>query len=177
MNCHVCGRRISPRAKFCPYCGQSVAPRRSKSNPVNDKSHWPVYMALVAAGIAIGAFSIYWMQKPETGAAVTANSSAFDPSLRGEQLAQLYPAVYEVAAHFNCPCGSCDDGVEVCDCAMERGAEEVRTFIYQLLQIHQPPHVIELVAEKYGHRKSNAPSSLKLETPPASALWQQPPKQ
>lgn len=133
-------------------------------------------MALVVGGIAIGALAIYSMQKPETGATVTAKASAFDPSLRGEQLAQLYPAVYEVASHFNCPCGSCDDGIEVCDCAMERGAEEVRTFIYELLQIHQPPHVIELVEEKYGYRKSSSPSSLKLETPLSSTRWQEPPK-
>ncbi len=74
--------------------------------------------------------------------------------LRGEQLAKLYPAVYEVAAQFNCPCGDCNDGVEVCDCDMVRGATEVRTFIYQLLQVHKPAHVIEMVEEKYGHRKA-----------------------
>lgn len=79
--------------------------------------------------------------------------------LRGEQLAKLYPAVYEVASQFNCPCGDCNDGIEVCDCDMVRGATEVRSFIYQLLQVHKPPHVIEMVEEKYGHRKSGLTSS------------------
>jgi hypothetical protein len=172
MKCHDCGRRISPRSKFCPYCGKPVTPRRNPSRAAEAQPRWPIYLALVVAGIAIGALSLRWLQKPETGAAVTATAADFDPTLRGEQLARLYPEVYEVASHFNCPCGSCDDGVEVCDCEMERGGAEVRLFIYQLLQAHKPPHVIELVAEKYGHRKSGVPSSLELEKLPPAASWQ-----
>jgi hypothetical protein len=122
----------------------------------------PLYIALIVAGIAVGALSFYWLQKQEaatTTATVAATATDFDPMLRGEELARLYPAVYEVASQFNCPCGECNDGVEVCDCDMVRGATEVRTFIYQLLQVHKPPHVIELVAEEYGHRKSVSRSS------------------
>jgi hypothetical protein len=84
--------------------------------------------------------------------------------------------VYEVAAQFNCPCDDCNDGVEICDCVMERGAAEVRQLIYQLLQVHERPHVIELVAEKYGNRKdgTTVPFQFEHATP---STWQAPVKQ
>jgi hypothetical protein len=131
----------------------------------------------VTIGIAIGVLSILWVQKQKTGTTATAAATDFDPALRGEQLAKLYPAVYEVAANFICPCGSCTDGLEVCDCEMERGASEVRMFIYRLLQVHQPAHAIEIVAEKYNHRKDSAPSSLKFEQLPPPAPAKNPPRE
>jgi hypothetical protein len=172
MKCHECGRHITPRSKFCPYCGKPVSPRRShKTNARTAKPNWPLYVTLVIAGVAIGVLALRWLQKPDSTAA-----SQFDPTLRGEQLAQLYPAVYEVASQFICPCGSCTDGLEVCDCEMARGASEVRLFIYQLLQVHHPPHVIEMVAEKYGYRKSGAPAPTSLEKAPPPS-WQTSPNQ
>jgi len=150
MKCPECGRHIPPRSKFCQYCGKPVSPRRQTPAPA--KPNWPLYLTLVIAGIAVSvlAFRFLKSQEPATAAATAAD---FDPTLRGEPLAKQFPAVYEIAAQFNCPCDDCNDGVEVCDCVMERGAGEVRTFIHQLLQVHQPPHVIELVAQKYGNRK------------------------
>jgi hypothetical protein len=64
---------------------------------------------------------------------------------------------------------------------MVRGATEVRSFIHQLLQMHKPPHVIEMVEEKYGHRKSGLGSSrppepLKFEKLPIPMPSQNPPK-
>ncbi len=160
MKCPSCGRHITPRSKFCPYCGKPAAPRRSHPEAQTPSSRLPLYVALVTAGVAFGALSFYLLQKRETTATTaTAAATGFDPMLRGEELARLYPAVYEVASQFNCPCGDCNDGVEVCDCDMVRGATEVRTFIYQLLQVHKPPHVIAMVEEKYGHRKSGVTSS------------------
>jgi hypothetical protein len=164
MKCQACGRHIAPNIKFCPHCGKPASPRQSdKPRAQSTKSKWPLYVMLVIVGIAIGVFAFRWLQeqKPATAAA-----AGFDPTLRGEQLAQLYPAVFEVASQFNCPCGSCSDGIEVCDCEMERGAAEVRLFIYQLLQVHQPAHAIEIVAQKYGHRKDGAAA------PPP--VWQAP---
>jgi len=173
MKCPACGRHITPRSKFCPYCGKPVSPYRSdKTNDQATKSKRPLYLTLVIAGIAIGVLSFRWLQKQEPTAVAAAD---FDPTLRGEQLAQLYPAVYEVASQFNCPCGSCSDGIEVCDCEMERGAAEIRLFIYQLLQVHQPAHAIEMVAQKYGHRKNGAATTPKFENMPPS--WQAPPNQ
>ncbi len=160
MKCPTCGRHITPRSNFCPYCGKPAAPRRTQSQPQTTSPRWPLYTALILAGIAIGILSFYWLQFRETATATAAaTATGFDPMLRGEQLAKLYPAVYEVAAQFNCPCGDCNDGIEVCDCDMVRGATEVRTFIYQHLQVHKPPHVIEMVEEKYGHRKPVSSSS------------------
>ena len=170
MKCPGCGRHITPRSKFCQYCGKPVSPRRqTPANSRPAKPNWPLYLTLMIAGIAGAVLAFRWLQSQEPAtAAVTA--ADFDPTLHGEQLAKLYPAVYEVAAQFNCPCDDCNDGVEVCDCVMERGAAEVRQFIYQLLQVHEPPHVIELVAEKYGNRKNGATAA-----PPA--VWQAPTQQ
>jgi len=173
MKCPECGRHIAPRVKFCPYCGQSASPRGSHKTPSpTTKPNWPLYLTLVIAGIAIGVLAFRWLQKQEPVTAA-ATASNFDPTLRGELLAQQYPAVHEVASQFNCPCGTCNDGIEVCDCEMERGAAEIRQFIYQLLQIHETPHAIELVAQKYGARKNGTAESLQFEHvhPPA---WQTP---
>ncbi|MGH7456611.1 MAG: zinc ribbon domain-containing protein, partial [bacterium] len=117
MKCPTCGRHITPRSNFCPYCGKSVVPRRNKQKAQTTPQRLPLYIALMTAGVAIGVLSFYSLQtrEPATAAATAAD---FDPILRGEQLAGLYPAVYEVAAQFNCPCGDCNDGVEVCDCDM-----------------------------------------------------------
>jgi len=169
MKCPECGRHITPRSKFCQYCGRSVLARRNnKSNPPSAKPKWPLYLTLVIAGVALGVLAFRWLQQYEPATAA-ATAAAFDPTLRGEPLAKQFPAVYEVASQFNCPCDDCNDGVEVCDCVMERGAAEVRQFIYQLLQVHERPHVIELVAEKYGDRKNGAAA------PPA--VWQAPTQQ
>ncbi len=176
MKCPECGRHITPRAKFCPYCGKAATPRRGNKSSVQvQKSNWPLYLTLILGGIAIGIFAFRWLQT-ETPATAAATAADFDPTLRGEQLAKQYPAVYEVASQFNCPCDDCNDGIEVCDCQMERGAGEVRTFIYQLLQIHHPPHVIELVAQKYGNRKNGVTTPFEFEHA-APPTWQAPIKQ
>ncbi len=183
MKCPACGRHITPRSNFCPYCGQPAAPRHNnKQRAQTTPQRLPLYIALVVAGIAAGVLSFYWLQTQEPATpTATAVAADFDPMLRGEQLAKLYPAVYEVASQFNCPCGDCNDGVEVCDCDMVRGATEVRSFIYQLLQVHKPPHAIEMVEEKYGHRKSGltssgAPEPLKFEKLPLPMPSQNPQK-
>jgi len=179
MKCPECGRHIAPRAKFCQYCGKPVSPRRqtpANSRPV--KPRWPLYLTLVIAGVTVGALALRWFQQRETATLplATAAATAFDPTLYGEPLAKQFPAVYAVASQFNCPCNDCNDGIEVCDCVMKRGAAEVRQFIYQLLQIHEQPHVIELVAEKYGNRKNGAATPFKFEHT-APSTWQAPVKQ
>lgn len=155
MKCSECGRHITPRSKFCPFCGRPASARRNHKTAAPAKPKWPLYLTLVLAGIAIGALAWRWLQ-PQNAATFPLTAvprPAFDPTLFGEPLAKQFPAVYAVAAEFNCPCAACDDGVEVCDCVMKGGAAEVREYIHQLLQIHEPPHVIALVAEKYGNRK------------------------
>ncbi len=125
----------------------AAKPRTSAGFQMN----WPLAIAMLALGIAIGAFAMY----SKSGRNVQAKSG-FDPALRGAQLASLYPQVYQVASQFICPCGTCNDGAEDCDCDMPNGAQEVRSFIYaQLMQGHLPPHIIEMVEQKYGHRKGS----------------------
>lgn len=120
--------------------------------------------ALVLLGIVAGAGIVYFLTKPQESAH---NHASFDPSLRGEALAQRYPGVYQVASQFICPCGSCTDGLEVCDCDMTNGSFQVRAEIFNLLQTHEPPHAIELIASRYGHRKS--------ETSTPAMDWEKPP--
>ena len=122
--------------------------------------------AVLVGGILVGAMVMYFSKDktPSTAAAM----NVFDPKLRGPQLATAFPEVYQVAAEFTCPCGTCTDGVEVCDCEMVKGASEVRQFIFDNLDAgHHPPHVIEMVEAKYGYRKPGSPS-LKFENLPPS---------
>ncbi|MDZ7266503.1 MAG: zinc ribbon domain-containing protein [candidate division KSB1 bacterium] len=164
MKCSSCGHRVIRRARYCDACGAPLFPRSKSAAvaPANSRSRF-FGAVLLSAGIAVGALLMYFATRPTSSKQVHGN---FDPSLRGEVLAAQYPLVYEVASQFLCPCGSCNDGLEVCDCDMKNGAFQVRREIHQLLQVHEVPHVIELLATRYGHRKTGASS-------PAS-LWQKP---
>lgn len=162
MKCPECHRTVQRKDRFCPYCGARVtgktAPARKKNTSQNNSQNWPLVAAIFALGLAVGAFAIYATRTGNTpGATPSVAQATFDPTLRGPQLAQRFPLVYEVAAQFMCPCGSCNDGLEVCDCDMPRGAVEVRGFIYAQVQAgHKAPHITEMVEEKYGHRKNGA---------------------
>ena len=152
MKCAECHRTVHKRDRFCPNCG---APIRFRQHPAaktvaRPGMNWPALLAAVAFGILIGAFAMYSNSKKTPSA-----PSGFDPRLRGPQLASMFPQVYQVASQFNCPCGTCSDGLEVCDCDMPNGAVQVRQFIYDQLTMggHLPPHVIEIVEQKWGHRK------------------------
>ncbi len=111
--------------------------------------NWPVIAAALLIGVIIGAMTMYSRSGHSGNGA-----QAFDPRIRGPQLAAMFPMVYNVASQFNCPCGSCNDGLEICDCEMKNGASEVRAFIYAQLQSgHKPFHVAEMVEQRWGHRK------------------------
>lgn len=163
MKCLSCGHHVTKRAKFCDACGAPIVPRVS-IRAESAKKSWHMMAALVLLGIVAGAGIVYFLTKPQESAH---NHASFDPSLRGEALAQRYPDVYQVASQFICPCGSCTDGLEVCDCDMTNGSFQVRAEIFNLLQTHEPPHAIELIAARYGHRKS--------ETSTPAMDWEKPP--
>ena len=154
MKCAQCHRTVHKRDRFCPNCGapirfrQHAAPRPAPRSTLN----WPALLAAIAFGVLIGAFAMYSNSKKQVPAA---SASGFNPMLRGPQLASMFPQVYQVASQFNCPCGSCSDGLEVCDCNMTNGAAQVRQFIYDQLTVggHLPSHVIEMVEQRWGHRK------------------------
>lgn len=165
MKCLSCGHHVIKRAKYCDACGAPIVPRVSVREESTRKS-WHLMAVILTIGIVVGAGSVYLLTKPQEAAH---NHADFDPSLRGAALAQRYPGVYEVASQFICPCGSCTDGLEVCDCDMIKGSFQVRAEIFSLLQTHEPPHVIELITARYGYRK-NAAS-------PAPSPWEKPPTQ
>lgn len=165
MKCLSCGHHVIKRAKYCDACGAPIVPRVSVREESARKS-WHLMAVILTIGIVVGAGSVYLLTKPQEAAH---NHADFDPSLRGAALAQRYPGVYEVASQFICPCGSCTDGLEVCDCDMIKGSFQVRAEIFSLLQTHEPPHVIELITARYGYRK-NAAS-------PAPSPWEKPPTQ
>lgn len=162
MKCQSCGHTVLRRAQFCASCGTPIVPRVNEQRHAAEKSSWPLYAALLAAGVLLGAFVVYFVlnkKEPQV------EHTHFDGTLRGAALAQQYPAVYEVAAQFICPCGTCTDGLEVCDCGMPKGSTEVRTLIFELLQQHHVPHVIDLIEKQYGYRKDKP---LPTFNPPAS---------
>lgn len=155
MKCQSCSRKVHKKDRYCPYCGEMISPRGQGSSAGRQRSgsetNWFIIIGAVAAGILLGVIAMYsWFPRTSTG-----SPGGFDPTLRGQALLAQYPQVYEVASHFTCPCGSCTDGLEICDCTMKDGAAEVRSFIYAQLQSgHLPPHIIEMVAQRWGHRKS-----------------------
>jgi len=56
-------------------------------------------------------------------------------------------------------------GLEVCACDVPKGSTEVRTLIYELLQQHQVPHVVELIEKQHRYRKNSATSTHSLSSP------------
>jgi len=171
MKCQSCGHRVERRAQFCSFCGAPVVARTTTHGETPAKPKWPFLLALVMAGIIVGGIGVNLVSNTQD---TKSRADGFDPMLRGEALAAAYPEVYYVASQFTCPCGTCDDGLEVCDCQMPRGATEVRALIHELLQVHRPPHIIELIESQFGHRKGGA-SSPTFTIPDSSAIpWQGP---
>ncbi|MGH7497129.1 MAG: hypothetical protein ACREOO_32665 [bacterium] len=171
MKCQACGHAVQRRAQFCHYCGKPVAPRIRNQESTVTRPRWPLLIAVIAGGMFLGAVAMQWMRPPEPSSHA---HSHFDGTLRGEALAAQYPAVYRVAAEFICPCGTCTDGLEVCDCEMARGSSEVRAKIYDLLQVHEVPHTIALLEEEYGYRKNSSSASRPLPSPPSALPWAKP---
>jgi hypothetical protein len=135
-------------------------------------------IALVAGGVLLGAVAVQWLTPKEPAPHATQAAQAapahYDGTLRGEALAAQYPKVYQAASEFICPCGTCTDGLEVCDCVMPKGAAEVRTKIYELLQVHEVPHAIALIEAEYGYRKSNPAPAMNLPSPSSTLPWAKP---
>jgi cytochrome c-type biogenesis protein CcmH/NrfF len=133
------------------------------------ETNWILLAAVLVGGVLLGAIVMY-VSRDESQPALASAAAAFDPKLHGPALATAFPEVYQVASEFICPCGTCTDGLEVCDCEMVKGASEVRQFIYDNLNAgHRPPHVTQMVEAKYGYRKSGRPP-ITFENLPAPTL-------
>ena len=64
----------------------------------------------------------------------------------------------DIIAQFICPCGKCKviDDLKDCHCRHPGGAETIKQFIYEKIQDNKytPMQIVEMVAKKYGGRKT-----------------------
>lgn len=149
MKCEKCGRTITKKSKFCPYCGTLVTPKTGSKKEVSRSSFSVGYAVIfIGIGIILG-YSIFKFTSTSQPNSV---SSSFQKTLPVQSA-----AVLDIAREFMCPCGSCNDSLDDCTCDMPRGAVEVKSFIAQKLQEnHKRAHIIEMVQEKYGGLKSSS---------------------
>ncbi|MFQ6116163.1 MAG: zinc-ribbon domain-containing protein [bacterium] len=153
MKCQNCHHTVTRKSKFCPNCGTPIAAR--KSRPQQSKTQLPLGYALVLVmlGILIGFLIFKYTSNSGTDFSQTTTG------IQGSQAIQS-AAVLDIAQEFMCPCGSCSDPLDVCNCDHKNGALEVKSFIAQKLREgHKKPHIVEMVQEKYGGLKNKtAPS-------------------
>lgn len=151
MKCANCNRTVTKKTKFCPECGNKIVPKTSKSGPKEPKKITAVQAGLlIGVGIIVG-IAILKIGESTPDSASSPPVSDFPSSLQS-------PAVLEIAAEFDCFCGSCEDRLDVCTCEHPRGALEVKGFILQKLQEgHHKPHIVEMVRENYGSGVSSIP--------------------
>lgn len=146
MYCPNCGHKTTRRSKFCQDCGENLSNPLPKKSKQKEGRSVPLHyvFSILAAGILLGVVIIKMFDNGKE--TPTANT----PDVPSIQSA----AVLDIAREFNCPCGQCNHSLDECDCEHDNGAMEIKTFIAQLLQIHRKPHIVELVQEKYGGRKT-----------------------
>ncbi len=157
MKCQSCQQTVTRKSRYCPNCGAAVIPRHSQSQP-NAKSKsltLPYAAALVGAGVLVG-FLIFKFGASNSGSEYNANVP----------VALQSAAVLDVAREFMCPCGNCSDPLDTCTCDHPHGAFEVKGFIAQQLAAgHKKPHIVEMVQQKYGGLKPQAPLKLDFQLP------------
>lgn len=162
MYCPNCRHKVTRRSKFCPNCGEDLITARqavARPAPVQRGVPLPVAFGLLVVGILLG-FLYFQYAGPSTRSTPPAIGS-----LPGIQSA----AVLDIAKEFMCPCGSCSDALDVCDCTHKNGAVEIKTFIARkLAEGHLKPHIVEMVQQTYGGLKSTTlplPENLKPQLP------------
>lgn len=152
--CRRCGRFNDLDAIFCVTCGEKMI-QKSK-NLIKRKSVDPSLknIILVIASIIILVFlvqkalTLYQAKKPPQMA-----SSAIPYTTQASGIDE--DQVYAVAQNFKCACGGCgEEPLETCTCDMPKGSVEEKNYIRaRLAEGLTAEQVIELVDEKYGHRK------------------------
>lgn len=153
MKCQNCNHTVTKKSKFCPNCGEKIV-FRSSQNPSQSGTKIPfVYViGLVLLGGIIG-FGIFKLNSNST----SVNTQTRDVSNFQNLAAIQSAAVLDIAKEFMCPCGDCNDPLDVCNCDDKNGAIEVKSFIAQKLQEgHQKPHIMEMVQAKYGGLKKES---------------------
>jgi len=173
--CNHCGKELKPDSKYCIYCGSKVKKisniNSGKSQPnINNKNYYKkkgisgrnnipeksniwkttaiVLMAIIFLGSGVlGVRYLSSTSRPSVpGPPPNVNMvSAPDNFWTAE--------VMEIAAKFNCPCGSCNDRLDNCTCSQSGGAVEAKTYIKTLLQEGlSTDDVMNKVEQRYGNR-------------------------
>jgi hypothetical protein len=148
MYCPNCGRKTTRRSKFCPDCGENLSNPLPKKAKKTESRGVPLHyvLAILAAGILLGVVIIKMFNgRNETTPEILADV----PSIHSA-------AVLDIASEFNCPCGTCKDSLDECDCDHKNGAIEIKSFIAQQLLRHHKPHIVEMVQKQYGGLKSQS---------------------
>ena len=152
--CKDCGQFNDLDALFCVACGEKII-RRPRNN-ARRKSTTPSYQTIFIF-IALFLISVFFVKqvitvsKKENPSSMSLSPVSYGTSTSGMDEA----SVIAVAKNFLCACGGCGElPLETCTCDMPKGSVEEKNFIRKNLNegltVEQ---VIELVDEKYGHRK------------------------
>jgi len=105
-------------------------------------------LGLLGVGIVIG-FAVF-----KYSSTYERNTSPAVANLTANPPVQT-AAVLDVAKQFLCPCGNCNDQLDVCDCEHKNGALEVKAFIAEQFRLgHKKPHITEMVMQRFAPKKS-----------------------
>ncbi|MFQ5750672.1 MAG: zinc-ribbon domain-containing protein [bacterium] len=160
MKCQKCHHTVTRKSKFCPNCGTSVVPRTAQK-PEPTKTGLPLSygIGLVGIGILVGFAIFKYTSNPGMNSIQAVSNVQNSPKIQSA-------AVLDIAREFTCPCGTCSDPLDICDCDHKNGAVEVKSFIAQKLQEgHKKPHIIEMVQTTYGGQKKTSEPIFNLEPP------------
>ena len=152
MKCQNCNRTITRKSKFCPHCGNEVILKKAMEQKFQKPKTTIGYsVILVAVGIILGFVITKFSEN--VNAPIEQNTAS---TITDAQVA-FNPQVNQIARRFICPCGNCEDSIDVCSCEHKNGALEVKAFIAQQLQDgHKERHIIEMVQQKYSPQPSKS---------------------
>lgn len=161
MKCQNCNRTVTRKTRFCPNCGKPIVHRKSQKQPRRTGRIPLVYViGLLLLGGMLG-FALFKLTANTDHHSSDAAEANFQAASAGQD-----PAVLDIAREFMCPCGACNDPLDVCTCDDKHGAVEVKSFIAQQLQLgHKKPHIVAMVQEEFGGLKKAPGSVLNLDFP------------
>lgn len=153
--CRNCGQFNELDDLFCVSCGEKMIKetkethRKPSENPSYKKIALVIgIVLLIGLSLKLG-LTLFKDQEisvsPET---------SISPALPKPRAPVEETQVIAVAKNFKCPCGGCGElPLATCECDMPKGAVETKNFIrVKLAEGFSVEQVIELVAQKYGHR-------------------------
>ncbi len=160
MKCQNCSRTVTRKTKFCPNCGNRIVSKRSEKS-TQSKASIPLSYALafIGVGLVIGIIIANFDSDSGNGSTLAVSNGASSQVIQSS-------AVLDIAKDFMCPCGSCSDPLDACQCDHDNGALEVKNFIAQKLQEgHKKPHIVEMLSQSYPGLTPNPMNSFQLDLP------------